>query len=73
MPNVTDFEVIDHGTDGEQYFLGYCTLCGAKITKYKQIYTRPHDRRDYPVCSQACASAPWIHRDGGYAFKQEWL
>lgn len=49
-----------------------CPICGAQLGE-RFHYTRKNRGWDAPVCSQACASAVWHHRDGGYAINQQWL
>ena len=48
----------------------HCAVCGAAL----DAGTEPKYKRGYhAVCSQDCASKPWVHRDGGYALNQKWL
>jgi len=43
MKKVTDYEIINHGIEGSQYFQG----CGIAYTEYTEVYTgigdNPHD------------------------------
>ena len=45
-----------------------CAVCGMLLPP-----DYPYERRGHPVCSQACASGLWVHKDSGYALRHRWL
>ena len=50
-----------------------CAVCERLLKSTEQGLPPLFKRGHHPVCSQACASGQWIHRDGGYALTQRWL
>lgn len=47
---------------------GVCPVCGNNLPEGVNL-----KRRGHAVCSEACATGPWHHKDGGYALNHHWL
>lgn len=75
------FECIGKGCPSNDHNNAYsasrqnqCFVCRGELPD-KPKYTRADGDsfHAYPVCSQNCASKPWMHSDGGYALKHRWI
>jgi hypothetical protein len=61
----------DHNNAYSSARQNQCIVCRKEFTAAG--WTRSNGHHAYNVCSEACATGPWVHSDGGYALKHRWM